>query len=855
MMQQYLRLKAQHPDILLLYRMGDFYELFYADAERAAGLLDITLTTRGHSAGQPIPMAGVPYHALESYLARLVKLGESVAICEQIGDPNSARGPVERRVVRIVTPGTLTDEALLDEHRDNLIAALHYHAKRWGLAWLDLGAGRFSLQELTEDSELLGELERLRPAEVLLAEDLHCPAELAEGRPLRRQPPWYFDTEQAQRELCQQLQVHGLEGFGCRGLDPAIAAAGGLLHYVRDTQRSALPHITGLTVEQLGDAVILDATARRNLELEYSLSGEASQTLVGVMDTTVTPMGGRLLRRWINRPLRQRSILDARQQAVTVLLDHHAIDPLRAQLQGIGDVERILARIALQSARPRDLIGLRTALSRLPALAELLHDLPAHRLTALAAAAAEQPQTLERLQQALIDAPPALIRDGGVIAPGYDAELDQLRRISENADEYLLELETRERQRTGLDKLKVGYNRVHGYYIEISRSQADHVPADYSRRQTLKGTERYIIPELKDFEHQVLSARERALAHEKQLYDDLLQRLITELPVLQQITTALAELDVLAALAERALSLQLAPAELSTTPGLSIERGRHLVVEHSTQQPFVANDVHLDDHRRLLIVTGPNMGGKSTYMRQAALIVILAHIGSYVPAQRAVIGPIDRIFTRIGAADDLAGGRSTFMVEMTETAEILNNATAHSLVLLDEIGRGTSTFDGLALARATAWHLAAIGALTLFATHYFELTRLPAELAKTANVHLDAIEHEDRIVFLHAVQDGPADRSYGLQVAALAGVPKPVIRQAQTYLAELEHQAGPAHAGQQALFLPEPAAPESTATPQPSPLITALEAVDPDTLSPRQALDLVYRLRAIMAECAPVQKA
>lgn len=855
MMQQYLRLKAQHPDILLLYRMGDFYELFYADAERAAGLLDITLTTRGQSAGQPIPMAGVPYHALESYLAKLVKLGESVAICEQIGDPNSARGPVERRVVRIVTPGTLTDEALLDERRDTLIAALHYGSQRWGLAWLDLGAGRFSLQEVAEETELLGELERLSPAELLISEDLQRPADLAERCGLRTQPLWYFDAENAQRELCQQFQVHRLDGFGCRGLDPAIAAAGALLHYVRDTQRNALPHITGLTVEQLDHAIILDAAARRNLELEYSLSGEPSQTLVGVMDSTVTPMGGRLLRRWINRPLRQRSVLQARQQALAELLDSQSFESLRALLKGIGDVERILARIALQSARPRDLLGLRTALSRLPGLTELLGGLSAQRLTELAAAAAEQPQTLERLQQALIDAPPATIRDGGVIAPGYDADLDKLRDISENADGYLLELETRERQRTGLDKLKVGYNRVHGYYIEINRSHADKVPADYSRRQTLKGAERYITPELKEFEHQVLSARERALAREKQLYAALLQLLIADLPILQQVTAALAELDVLAALAERALSLDLARAELSEVSGLSIEGGRHLVVEQNTQQPFVANDLHLDEQRRLLIVTGPNMGGKSTYMRQAALIVILAHIGSYVPANRVIIGPIDRIFTRIGAADDLAGGRSTFMVEMTETAEILNNATANSLVLLDEIGRGTSTFDGLALARASAWRLADIGALTLFATHYFELTRLPGELAKTANVHLDAVEHQDRIVFLHAVHDGPADRSYGLQVAALAGVPRTVIAQAQGYLAELEAQSTPSGAGQQALFLPEPAEPLSPTAPEPSALLDALTEVDPDSLSPRQALDLIYQLHAIIAEQSPAKRA
>lgn len=845
MMQQYLRIKAEHPDILVFYRMGDFYELFYADAERAARLLDITLTHRGHSAGQAIPMAGVPYHAVEGYLARLVRLGESVAICEQIGDPGASRGPVERRVVRIVTPGTLTDDALLDDRRDNLVAALHRGGRRWGLAWLDLGAGRFTLQELDDADAVSGELERLQPAELLVAEDLAVPPALAERQGLRRRPPWHFDFDTAGRELCRQFQVHSLDGFGARDLHAAITAAGGLLHYVRDTQRSALPHLTGLAVERREDSVILDTAARRNLELEHGLGGAHALTLVGVMDSTVTPMGGRLLRRWINRPLRDRTLLRARQQVVAELLDSAGWDRLHRLLHGTGDVERILARVALKSARPRDLTGLRAALARLPDLAGLLATVQAPRLVELAAAAAEQPETLMRLQQALIDNPPAVIRDGGVIAAGYDPGLDELRDISRNADGYLLELETRERRRTGLDKLKVGYNRVHGYYLEIGRSHADRIPDDYSRRQTLKGVERYITPELKDFEHQVLSARERALAREKLLYDDLLERLIAVLPELQRVTAALAELDVLAALAERAVTLDLAPAELSDTPGLLIEGGRHPVVEHNSDTPFVANDLRLDDRRRLLIVTGPNMGGKSTYMRQTALIVILAHIGSHVPARRAVIGPIDRIFTRIGAADDLAGGRSTFMVEMTETAEILNNATPISLVLLDEIGRGTSTFDGLALARACAWQLAELGAFTLFATHYFELTRLPEELPRVINVHLNAVEHDDHIVFLHEVRDGPADRSYGLQVAALAGVPAVVIARAREHLTLLEQGSGQTAGedGQLALFLPPPVRPSPD---QPRPVLDALENTDPDALTPRQALDLIYRLKSLL---------
>ncbi|MCP5419890.1 MAG: DNA mismatch repair protein MutS [Gammaproteobacteria bacterium] len=853
MMQQYLRIKAEHPDILVFYRMGDFYELFYEDARRAARLLDITLTSRGQSAGAPIPMAGVPFHAVESYLAKLVRLGESVAICEQIGDPQASRGPVERQVVRIVTPGTLTDEALLEERRDNLLVALHGTGECFGVASLDLAGGRIALAQIKGEAALMAELERLRPAELLLSEDFPRVLGLREQTGVRRQAPWHFDLDSAIRTLCEQFGTRSLAGFGCEDLPIAIAAAGCLLQYVKDTQRGALPHLTRLQVERHEDGVMLDAATRRNLELEHSLGGHAQLTLVGVLDRCVTPMGSRLLKRWLNRPLRDRAVLLGRQQAIDGLLREGHCEYVHAGLRGIGDVERILARVALHTARPRDLSGLRDALGRLPELQEILRPLTAERVQTLARQAGTHPDSLDLLRRALLETPPLLIRDGGVIASGYDTELDSLRQLSENADQFLVDLETRERARTGIANLRVGYNRIHGYYLEISRSQADAVPADYLRRQTLKGVERYIMPELKEFESQVLSARERALAREKQLYERLLDRLTGVLPALQDSATALAELDVLANLAERAGSLNLNPPELVDEAGLLIKAGRHPVVEQALDGPFVANDLRLNDTRRMLIVTGPNMGGKSTFMRQVALIAIMAYSGSFVPATRARLGPIDRIFTRIGAADDLAGGRSTFMVEMTETANILHNATPNSLVLLDEIGRGTSTYDGLALAWSCAMHLAQkLRAFTLFATHYFELTRLPDTQEGVANVHLDAVEHGDTIVFLHAVQEGPADRSYGLQVAALAGIPAEVIDQAQQRLRELEKPAAPrivARRGQPPVGGPDTAGPQlSLFGAVPHPVVETLAGTNPDELSPREALEVLYRLKALAAE-------
>ncbi len=844
MMQQYLRIKAEHPGILLFYRMGDFYEMFYDDAHRAADLLNITLTTRGQSAGQPIPMAGIPFHALDNYLAKLVKLGESVAICEQLGDPASNKGPMERQVVRIVTPGTLTDEALLDERSDNLLAALHQVKSAYGLAWLDLSGGRFTLMQVHGETALLNELARLKPAELLISEEFSLPEGWRHHPGLRRQALWHFDQDSAFRALCSQFKVRNLDGFGCADQPAAIAAAGCLLHYVKDTQRSALPHLTGLRVERHEDSVILDAASRRNLELEQSLSGSRQHTLLGVLDRCVTPMGGRLLRRWLHWPLRDRQPLWQRQDSLRQLLENGGYEVLRGRLRGAGDVERILARVALKSARPRDLTLLADALGRLPGLQEWLNRADAALLQDLARRAGTHPDLTDLLNRAIIANPPQLLRDGGVIATGYDQELDELRSLSERADQYLVELEARERQRTGIANLKVGFNRVHGYYIEITRAQSQAAPPDYQRRQTLKGAERYIIPELQAFEHQVLHAQERALAREKALYDALLDQLIARLPILQSTAAALAELDVLSNLAERAAALNWRSPELTDQPGIGIVAGRHPVVEQVLDEPFVANDLTLEPHhRRMLIVTGPNLGGKSTYMRQTALIVLLAHLGSFVPAERAIIGPVDRIFTRIGASDDLAGGRSTFMVEMSEAANILNNATPYSLVLIDEIGRGTSTFDGLALAWACAVQLAnVVRSFTLFATHYFELTRLPDEQPGIVNVHLDAVEHGEAIVFMHRVQDGPADRSYGLQVAALAGVPPVVIQQARQRLRLLERQmlrrelpARPRASSQIALF-------SETS----HPVITALTHLNPDALTPKQALTELQRLRALL---------
>lgn len=851
MMQQYLRIKAEHPDTLLFYRMGDFYELFFEDARKASQLLGITLTARGKSDGDPIPMAGIPYHSADPYLAKLVKQGQSVAICEQIGDPAKSKGPVERKVMRVVTPGTVTDEALLEERQDSLLTAIHQLDAMYAIATIDISSGRFHVMEGLDEEGLQSELERIKPAELLVSEDMPSLAFLTHHACLRKQSPWYFELESANRLLTDQFGTHDLAGFGCQDLSSALCAAGCLLQYVRDTQQTSLSHIQSIKVEQREDSLILDASTRRNLELETNLTGGKENTLVSIIDKTNTPMGSRMLRRWVNRPLRDHEILRQRHNGINVLLERENYAPIKEILQGIGDVERILSRIALKTARPRDLSQLRNALDLLPEIQKKIQETLASNDSPLLVNLKEKigtfPNICSLLHSAVIETPPVLIRDGGVIAPGYNDELDELRSLKKNAGQYLIDLEIQERERTGVNTLKVSYNRVHGYYIELSRIHADKVPDNYIRRQTLKGAERYITPELKSFEDKVLSASERALAKEKILYDALLDKLNIDLTTLQHAATALSELDVLCNLAERAHALNLIQPQLSNQGGLSITAGRHLVVEDVLTSSFIPNDLIMEKNRRILIITGPNMGGKSTFMRQTALITLLAYIGSFVPAKNAMIGPIDRIFTRIGSSDDLAGGRSTFMVEMTETANILHNATDQSLVLMDEIGRGTSTFDGLSLAWACAHHLAdTTNAFTLFATHYFELTTLPEETNNAVNVHLDAIEYNEKIVFMYSVKEGPANQSYGLQVAALAGVPDNVIKQARKKLLQLENSAAETQnnpeINQMSLFSTANTTETTNAT---SVLTDALKQIDPNELSPREALAELFRLKEL----------
>ena len=847
MMQQFLRIKSEHPDTLLFYRMGDFYELFFDDAKKASHLLNITLTSRGQSAGLPIPMAGIPYHSAEGYLAKLLRQGESVAICEQIGDPAASKGPVERKVVRIVTPGTVTDEALLEDRKDNLLVAVCLFSSPGlgighGIASLDLTSGRFVLQQVESEAQLLSEIGRLNPAELLFSEDWQLPLSLKQRSGLCRRPPWHFEAASARLLVLKQFNVHDLKGYGCEDMPAAIAAAGALLQYVKDTQQSALPHIQGIRTESSDDSILLDASSRCNLELDFHPSGQLQYTLFGVLDKTVTAMGSRCLRRWINRPLRDHSILNNRYACIDTLLNVLLYRDIQTHLRQVGDIERISSRIALRSARPRDLIVLRNTLAVLPRLQQALSSGDNLYLEQLCGQIGEHPELLTLLQSAIIDNPPVLIRDGGVIAPGYHQELDDLRHLSQNADQFLIDMENREKLATGIATLKVNYNRVHGYYIEISNLHAEKIPAHYTRKQTLKGAERYITEELKSFEDKVLSAKEKSLSYEKALYEELLIHLADSLMTLQQCASALAELDVLVNFAERAEALNLSQPILVDKPGITIEAGRHLVVEQVSDIPFVANDLSFSSQRKMLVITGPNMGGKSTYMRQTALIVLIAHIGCYVPAKTATCGPIDKIFTRIGASDDLSSGRSTFMIEMSETANILHNATSQSLILMDEIGRGTSTFDGLSLAWACADHLAKeTQAFTLFATHYFELTVLAEEQKIIHNVHLDAMEHGDKIIFLHAVKDGPASQSYGLQVATLAGVPRSVIDKAKTKLRHLEDHAAieqqdKTGVRQLDLFLSK----------ESHPAVVFLEGMNPDELTPRQALDMLYRLKGMV---------
>lgn len=856
MMQQYLALKSQHPGTLLFYRMGDFYELFFEDAEKAARLLDITLTTRGQSAGLPIKMAGVPYHAVEQYLAKLVKLGESVVICEQVGDPATSKGPVERAVARIVTPGTLTDAALLDDKRDTLLMALTGGRGVWGLAWLNLASGEFKVSEVASE-KLAATLERIRPAEVLLPDSLVPEIQISAAT--TRRPDWHFDLDAAKRLLLEHFKVQSLTAFAAEDLRPALGAAGALLQYAQATQAQALPHVQGLAVERESAYLGLDAATRRNLELTETLRGEPSPTLFSLLDGCVTAMGARCLRHALHHPLRDRRLPAARIDAVGALLeDNLALARyVRAGLKGFADVERIAGRIALRNARPRDLSSLRESLARLE---ELRAPLAGHASPLLAEIYGELEApgaAIDLLTRAIALEPAALIRDGGVMAPGFDAELDELRGLNDNCGAYLVDLEARERERSGIASLKVEYNRVHGFYIEVTHANTDKVPDDYRRRQTLKNAERYITPELKAFEDKALSAQERALAREKWLYEQVLSDLLPAVPALQQVARGVALLDMLATFADTAVNRNWCRPEFVEETGLWLTGARHPVVEnelHLLGESFIPNDLALGEgntsegaegaERRLLLITGPNMGGKSTYMRQTALIALLAHVGSYVPAGSARLGPMDQIFTRIGASDDLASGRSTFMVEMTESAAILHNATEHSLVLMDEVGRGTSTFDGMALAMAILRHLLEKNrSLSLFATHYFELTRLSHEYPELVNVHLDAVEHGDRIVFLHAVEEGPANQSYGIQVAALAGIPNAVVRAAKKELRQLEARAA-VDPLQPDLFAVGAAAAEAP-EPPPHPALERLGDIDPDSLSPREALDLLYELKTL----------
>ena len=854
MMKQYLQLKAENPDILLFYRMGDFYELFYDDAKRASALLDISLTKRGQSAGQPIPMAGVPYHAVEGYLAKLVQLGESVAICEQIGDPNTAKGPVERQIVRIVTPGTVSDEALLPERQDNLIAAVYQEKDHFGLATLDMTSGRFQLSEPQSKADLQTELQRIAPVELLYCEDFADFQLIEHAKGLRRRPIWEFELKTAIQQLCHQFNTKDLCGFGVEKAILGLCAAGCLLQYARETQRTALPHIQSIHLIQHSENIQLDAATRRNLELTQNLAGGTENTLTAVLDKCVTPMGSRLLKRWIHQPICDVAKLTQRQQAISAILEQDLVTDLQPYLQQVGDMERILARVALRTARPRDLTRLRTALEQIPYIKNLLAEKTSAKMTALYQQLGDFSAQFDLLQRAIIDSPPVLIRDGGVIAAGYNAELDEWRELADGATRYLEDLEQRERENTGIDTLKIGFNAVHGYYIQISQGQAHKAPIHYVRRQTLKNAERYIIPELKTYEDKVLKAKGASLALEKQLYDEIFDQLLPHLGDLQLAGLALAELDVLTNLAERAESLNYVAPTFSEQTGIHIQNGRHPVVEQVLKEPFIANPTELTEQQHFLIITGPNMGGKSTYMRQTALITLMAYMGSFVPADSAVIGPVDRIFTRIGASDDLASGRSTFMVEMTEMANILHQATDKSLVLIDEIGRGTSTYDGLSLAWACAeWLAKKIRSLTLFATHYFELTVLPEQVQGIGNIHLDAIEHNDTIAFMHAVQKGAASKSYGLAVAALAGVPQQVIKLAKQKLAQLE-KLSQQNANQQVQNLRllnqcqgelEFATVEDEKKDM---LLHMLQELDPDDLSPKQALAYLYQLKKMVKE-------
>ncbi|KTD21905.1 DNA mismatch repair protein MutS [Legionella londiniensis] len=831
MMQQYLKIKALHPDMLLFYRMGDFYELFFDDAKRAANLLDLTLTHRGQSGGKPIPMAGVPFHAVENYLARLVKKGESVAICEQIGDPSSAKGLVERQVTRIITPGTLTDDALLDARADNILLAVYELRQQYGLAWVDLSGGRFHVSHAADKAQLHAEIHRLKPAEILVSDA--CSIQMPDEFLIKIRPDYEFAMGNSEKIVCEQFQVVNLEILGLNEFPAAVPAAGCLLSYLRITQRQSLPHLKSLTLEKSDDYLQLDAATQKHLELFESNHGKNENCLYALLDKTASAMGSRLLKRWLGRPLRQHEPIRHRQEAIRELIAEKQTDAIYKLLKQTSDIERIISRIALQTARPRDLLLLRETLKLIPEFQRALAPKQSYLLKNICKHLQPQPVLEDLLSRALVDNPPALLRDGGVIARGFDEMLDELRELNDSASDKLLDLEQEEKKRCGLSSLKFGYNRVHGYYIELSRGQSEEIPPHFQRRQTLKNVERFITPELKHFEEKVLSAQVKALAREKWLYENLLKELNQYIARLSEIAKALSTLDVLNNLAERAISLNWQCPVLVSEPGIEIKTGRHPVIEQILQEKFIANDLYLHPAQNILLITGPNMGGKSTYMRQNALIILLAHIGSFVPAQHAKLGPLDKIFTRIGASDDLTSGRSTFMVEMTETAHILRNATRQSLVLIDEIGRGTSTYDGVALAYSCCAYLAdTVKAYTLFSTHYHELTELPQRFSCIRNIHLEAVKRKNSIVFLYQVKDGYADQSYGIDVAALAGIPEEVLMLAKEYLNTLKAHH-PEDSGQD-----NPCTTESL-------ILKKLASVDVDNLTPRRALELLYQLKAL----------
>ena len=838
MMQQYLNIKADYPDMLLFYRMGDFYEMFFDDAKKGAELLELTLTHRGNANGKPIPMAGVPYHAADNYLAKLVKLGQSISICEQIGIPGQTKGPVERQVTRIVTPGTLTEECLLESHQENLLLAIHQHNSKFGLAYVELSSGRLRITECESIESLNSDLERLNANEILIDETAPTIDYLNLHKSVKARPSWEFDATDAKRLLRQQLEVSSLEAFGEATHPLAIIACGALLNYLKLTQKQALPHINALTIERPIDSVQLDAQTLKNLEITQALNGQKSHTLNHLMNKTVTPMGNRLFKRWLTRPVRCHATLQERHQCIDFFIGNHLDETLHEKLKAFGDIERILARIALNNVRPRCLVQLKNALIALPEVKALFPKTLASRLKQLLAQLYDFPELTDTLERALVENPPVTIRDGGMIADGYDETLDELRALSENANEKLIDLEIKEKESTGIASLKVGFNRVHGYFIEMPKSQSHLAPTHYQRRQTLKNNERFITPELKAFEDKVLSANAQALAREKHLFETLITTITPHLTQLTEMCESISELDVLANLSLRAQALNLNKPTLTHEHIIDIKQGRHPVIEQLSDAPFISNNATLNEKHPLLMLTGPNMGGKSTYMRQTSIIVLLAHTGSYVPASKAKIGPIDRIFTRIGASDDISSGRSTFMVEMTETATILNHATHESLVLIDEIGRGTSTYDGLSLAKACAWDLATrVKSYSLFSTHYFELTQLEQESNAIQNIHLDALLQNENLIFLYKVKRGPCDQSYGIEVAKLAGIPKSVIHHARDILASLEQGET-----KTPIKTPKPKVIKKQQTPA---FEKFIQEITPDDLSPKKALDLIYQLKAM----------